>query len=346
MADSWIWGMLMWPVQMDVARSAVLSQHDIYYHEQYLDQQAKSDKLSDENKTNGLLVGFHFPPSMNAAGSIVGIPLSPFPTEHDLLYAFFHALADIYPCGTCRESYGYFSTHDPPENSPNILMWVWELKNKVNRKLHRDGSAQSLPLEKFEKRLRIISSFSSVDHVWDLLSIFAQYYPDIPPNMLSTTTNTPSSPAPGNIGNSQHTTDNEDEIIKVLQRRRSYFILLAALSVFLGRLKTHHTLKLFLDPMTLTAEDIASRDQFVSWIVRQRQKWADYVGNGLACSLAETKNRYGNNNNSTSPHTTAAAKLCSVQNENNSNNNLSNIGYTCPNPALLPSGIAPPYKPE
>lgn len=280
MADPWIWGMLAWPIQMDVVRSALLKRYS-----------------SCQPQTGHMQM--RLPTAMQATGAIVGIPLEPDPSERDLLFSFFHALAKVYPCSTCRDSYGQFLHVDPPDRATNLFVWLWELKNKVNHKLGRDGSSQCLPLEKFEKRLRVLSSFSAVDQVWDLLCIFALNYPNMREDSMS-----------------------DEERADVLQRRRGYFQILAALSVFLGRLCTHHTIATYIDPMKLTATDLSSRDTFVAWIVQQRQQWAAATG-GLAYTLEESQERYA-----------PSAPILTTP----------DTRYTCPNPALLPSGTAPAPK--
>lgn len=276
--------MLAWPVQLDVLRAALLKEY------------------SSTDPYTGYMT-MRLTTSMQLPGGIVGQPLAPDPLERDLLMSFFHALAKIYPCSTCRESYARYIEQDPPEQSQNLFVWFWELKNKVNRKLGRDMSTQGLPLEKYEKRLRTLSSFTSTDQVWDLLCIFAINYPELPPP--------------------QDTTDEQQRHAKehdVVLKRRAYFQLLAVLSIFLGRLQTHHTMAKYLDPMTLTTRDLSSRQQFLSWIVQQRQAWAAFT-HGLAYSYNDTLERF-----SPSPSQTVAP----------------DGKYTCPNPALLPSGTSTP----
>jgi len=221
--------------------------------------------------------------------AIVSIPLEPDPYEKDLLIQFFHALAKVYPCKTCRDSYGRFLQTEPPDNVPNLFVWLWELKNKVNHKLGRDGPTLPLPLEKFDKRLRALSCFSAADQVWDLLCIFALNYPD---------------------NNNSSTISPE-----VIEQRKAYFQILAAMATFLGKLPTHRSMAPYIDPMQLTARDLSGRAPFVEWIVSQRCQWAAITGS-VCYGLEETYSRYG-------------SKGVTHADESD--------GYTCPNPALLPS---------
>lgn len=300
-----------------------------------LHDQSRSAIHDAGTAVNNLLT---LPATLAATGALVGCPRAPRETDKPFLYNFFHALAYIYPCATCRLSYQQYIASDPPEESSNMLTWLWELKNKVNHKLNRTGLHNGLPLEKYERRLRVLSSFSSPDQVWDLVTIFALYYPDTLPNDAEHTATHGKDAHASDDATSSQTGDKQQQqqdstqpvnYDSVYQRRRAYLYMLAGLHLFLGRLPTHRTMAAFLNPLLFGNQHLSSRDSFLRRLVYLRQQWATQT-QGFALGLEETIQRYSLQPSLVSTPVSLSEPITTA--------------YTCPNPALLPSGKCHPSE--
>lgn len=338
MADPWVWGMLAWPIQLDILRSALLKDRYGVEHESNTTSSSNIyvdvDQQQQHYQHSQNCIQFSFSGVLqNGAqpGVLMANPVEPSVHERDLLINFFHALAVIYPCNTCRESYKKYLHQEPPETAMNLLVWFWELKNKVNNKLHRSGPELGLPIDKYEKRLLTVTSFSAVDQVWDLLCIFAINYPTTALSTVDTMTRTSSTiekSAENRATTIVHSTEDTPQIManrpsndnddpedirqQIYEKQKAYFQLIAAFHYFLGRLRTHCSLQQYLNPNDITKEDMHNRSTFVRWVVKQRQAWAKMTG-GVAYSIDETYARYSPSPSISKPPS----------------------GYTCPNPALL-----------
>ena len=92
---------------------------------------------------------------------------------------FFESMQHLMPCSYCRQSYCVFTKDLAPTKSKwmgppcgsGALKWTYNLKNKVNDKLHRQDFRPSY--ECLERRMRTWSSASSANDIWDILTIFA-----------------------------------------------------------------------------------------------------------------------------------------------------------------------------
>lgn len=90
---------------------------------------------------------------------------------------FFHSLEDFLPCKNCRDSYTTYLKTMPPRVAHNdMVTWIFELRNKVNDKLHVPVPCR-ISLEMFRKRLKSYSSYTSIPDVLDMLHIFARNHP-------------------------------------------------------------------------------------------------------------------------------------------------------------------------
>lgn len=96
---------------------------------------------------------------------------------------FFYSLKHVLPCRYCRDSYKKFlrslSSHNRvgPPCGRGALRWAYNLKNLVNRKLHRSDYPT---YEVIRRRMKTYSSCTSVTDVLDILFIFAVNFPPSP----------------------------------------------------------------------------------------------------------------------------------------------------------------------
>lgn len=86
------------------------------------------------------------------------------------------AFSYIFPCKYCRESYALWIICNDPRQAVDPLLWIWETKAHVNKKLH--CAAGTLPFSKFRKRAETWTTFVSVEQLWDFLSILAANFPE------------------------------------------------------------------------------------------------------------------------------------------------------------------------
>lgn len=93
------------------------------------------------------------------------------PADKQTIKQFFYVSCFMLPCKHCRKSYTRYIKNNPPKFP--YIRWVFDLHNKVNRKLKRTCT---LKYKIFEKRCLTYSSFGSNNQLWDLFFIFAFNY--------------------------------------------------------------------------------------------------------------------------------------------------------------------------
>ncbi len=92
------------------------------------------------------------------------------------LGALLDSMRYILPCSVCRTSYGVYYDEMPFPGESTASEWIWDLKNKVNRKLTVPQKCQ-LPFEDFVTRMELVTTMSSPSTVWDILFMFASRCP-------------------------------------------------------------------------------------------------------------------------------------------------------------------------
>ena len=89
-----------------------------------------------------------------------------------------HSLNWALPCSECRASFILILRHfsPPPSfNNDQCLLWIWQVRDIVNRKLQR-AESQCLTFEQFLIRSKMWDRFASVDTVKTLLRIVIRHF--------------------------------------------------------------------------------------------------------------------------------------------------------------------------
>ena len=216
-ADPTTWGPLAWNLKHDIVRAAV---RPIFFG------------LSTQDNGGG---GGHL-------AALNGLTMDWQSERGQMLLQYLNLLGLLYSCGTCRTWYAkdIATPEHTLENATNLLVWLWELKARVNEKLGHT----TLPLEQYEKRWTLWTSFGSVDGLWDFLILLAGNFPE-----------------------------NNSENANMI--KRAYFVWLGALCYFLRELPTYSTTVPFLDPLQVFHDKspLKSRQNFLEFMQRQRDAW-------------------------------------------------------------------------
>lgn len=91
---------------------------------------------------------------------------------------FFQCWKYLLPCKYCRNSYKHFlnQMNNFPPKGKGALMWGYQLKTLVNKKLNKP----SIPYELFLRRMKTWTSISSTNNYWDLLYILSLNFKNQP----------------------------------------------------------------------------------------------------------------------------------------------------------------------
>lgn len=96
---------------------------------------------------------------------IVSLAYPATPTDADKTgtKAFFESLAIVIPCPVCREHYKEQIREKPIDDALNskgeLILWVWEIHNEVNKMLQKP----EMPLDDFLARMKHLGSEKQVD---------------------------------------------------------------------------------------------------------------------------------------------------------------------------------------
>ncbi len=100
---------------------------------------------------------------------IVSLAYPATPTEEDKAgtRAFFESLTTVIPCPICRTHYKEKIAASPPalESKGELIVWVWEIHNEVNKMLKKP----EMSMEAFLERMKHLSKERCVD--WSKVAI-------------------------------------------------------------------------------------------------------------------------------------------------------------------------------
>ena len=136
------------------------------------------DPNDDPNAKNGLMTKVWGPAGWLFLHCVTfGYPLNPdqYDQDHDFPIGstrnnyrnFFHSAGDVFPCKYCRESYKDFMKIHPIEDAlgkrEDIVEWLWNIHNLVNKKLgisYCDSSLDTIKdrYESFRAKCKALST--------------------------------------------------------------------------------------------------------------------------------------------------------------------------------------------
>lgn len=94
--------------------------------------------------------------------------------HRDAVLCVLYLMRWVLPCVKCRAHLNqHYATMDPA-SAPDLIEWVWQLKNRVNES---QGRPPSLTLPAFCRRLESTAQLLSPERAWDLFLVLALNYP-------------------------------------------------------------------------------------------------------------------------------------------------------------------------
>jgi hypothetical protein len=194
-----------------------------------------------------------------------------------------YSLRQVLPCSFCRNSYRHYIEEIPPaefadmsdeaararaagdaateaaaRRAGTLVDWVWTVHDRVNRKL---AVVNMLTRPRFRKRMRVTSFIVHPAVVWDLLTIVALNYPDLPAP--------PRPPVDG--GGSGDVLDPRAEWEG---KRAGHAVFLAALERVLPAVPDLDTVAPYIGPVdALRSGALVHRRAFVAWVCARKRRW-------------------------------------------------------------------------